>query len=595
MPFDANEEQRLKIIGLGETSVRKSYYPQLQDRMLELERFHALLDRSRELIILVETATKVIIDINATVCSLLEASKESLLQSPIHLWLPFEVVDKIRLVEQEGGSKGCCVVETVIKNSLGAIPMEFLLQCVHFSEQKYVVILGKDISERKRAEGKIHTLAFYDSLTHLPNRQLFNDRLAQALAQSQRQGKYGALMMIDLDNFKALNDTKGHHIGDELLKQVASRVQTLLREGDTLARIGGDEFVVLLEGVSFDGEETASQSERFALSVKHAINQPYMLLGYEHTCSPSIGVVLFHGSNQSKETLLKQADIAMYHAKKLGRNRVCQYDPAMQESVEHKTLMESELKTALVKEEFILFYQPQIDTNGVIVGVEALVRWNHPTKGLVPPNAFISLAEETGDIIPLGAWVIREACRQLFVWLEKYPNLFLHVAINVSVRQFQEASFYDTVSLAMQEMRVPSSRVTLELTESLILENVHEVITKIEALRSLGVRFSLDDFGTGYSSLSYLKRLPLDELKIDQSFVRDINHDNNDAMIVKTIIEMAQNFDLHVIAEGVEDEEQLMYLKENGCHLFQGYFFGKPMPPEEIERLFLDKTLSSFE
>ena len=592
MPFDPNEEQRLKIIGLGETSVRKSYYPQLQDRMLELERFHALLDRSRELIILVESSTKVIIDMNATVCSLLEASKESLLHSPLHQWLPFEVVDKIRLLEQEGESKGCCVIETVIKNSLGAIPMEFVLQCVRFSEEKYIVILGKDISERKRAESKIHTLAFYDSLTHLPNRQLFNDRLAQAIAQSQRHRKYGALMMIDLDNFKALNDTKGHHIGDELLKQVASRIQALLREGDTLARIGGDEFVVLLEGLSFDGEETALQSEQFALSVKHSINQPYMLLGYEHTCSPSIGVVLFHGHDKSKETLLKQADIAMYHAKKLGRNRVCQYDPAMQESVEHKTLMESELKTALAKEEFILFYQPQIDANGIIVGVEALVRWNHPTKGLVPPNAFIPLAEETGDIIPLGAWVMREACRQLFVWLEKYPNLFLHVAINVSVKQFQEASFYDTVSSAMQEMHVPSSRVTLELTESLILENVHEVIAKIEALRSLGVRFSLDDFGTGYSSLSYLKRLPLDELKIDQSFVRDISHDNNDAMIVKTIIEMAQNFDLHVIAEGVEDEEQLMYLKENGCHLFQGYFFGKPMPPEEIERLFLHKMLS---
>lgn len=592
MPFDPNEEQRLKIIGLGETSVRKSYYPQLQDRMLELERFHALLDRSRELIILVESATKVIIDMNATVCSLLEASKESLLQSSLHQWLPFEVVDKIRLLEQEGESKGCCVIETVIKNSLGAIPMEFVLQCVRFSEEKYVVILGKDISERKRAESKIHTLAFYDSLTHLPNRQLFNDRLAQAIAQSQRHRKYGALMMIDLDNFKALNDTKGHHIGDELLKQVASRIQALLREGDTLARIGGDEFVVLLEGLSFDGEETALQSEQFALRVKHSINQPYMLLGYEHTCSPSIGVVLFHGHDKSKETLLKQADIAMYHAKKLGRNRVCQYDPAMQESVEHKTLMESELKTALAKEEFILFYQPQIDANGIIVGVEALVRWNHPTKGLVPPNAFIPLAEETGDIIPLGAWVMREACRQLFVWLEKYPNLFLHVAINVSVKQFQEASFYDTVSSVMQEMHVPSSRVTLELTESLILENVHEVIAKIEALRSLGVRFSLDDFGTGYSSLSYLKRLPLDELKIDQSFVRDINHDNNDAMIVKTIIEMAQNFDLHVIAEGVEDEEQLMYLKENGCNLFQGYFFGKPMPPEEIERLFLHKMLS---
>jgi len=587
MPFDANEEQRLKIIGLGETSVRKSYYPQLQDRMLELERFHALLDRSRELIILVESASKRIIDINATVCSLLEASKESLLQSPLHQWLPFEVVDKVRLLEQEGETKGCCLIDTVIKNSQGSIPMEFVLQCVRFSDLDYVVILGKDISERKRAESKIHTLAFYDALTHLPNRQLFNDRLAQALAQSQRHHKYGALIMIDLDNFKALNDTKGHHIGDELLKQVAFRIQSLLKEGDTLARIGGDEFVVLLEGVSFDREQTALKSEKFAQSLKHHINLPYTLLGYEHTCSPSMGMVLFMGQQSSKETLLKQADIAMYYAKKLGRNRVCQYDPAMQESVEHKTLMESELKGALTKQEFVLFYQPQVDAYNRLIGVEALLRWNHPQKGLVPPNVFISLAEETGYIVPLGTWVIQEACTQLSLWLKKYPQLVLHVAINVSARQFQEASFYDAVALSIEEAHLPSSSITLELTESLILENIHEVIAKIEALRSLGVRFSLDDFGTGYSSLSYLKRLPLDELKIDQSFVRDINHDNNDAMIVKTIIEMAQNFDLDVIAEGVEDEDQLMYLKENGCPLFQGYFFGKPMPPEEIERLFL--------
>jgi len=587
MPFDANEEQRLKIIGLGETSVRKSYYPQLQDRMLELERFHALLDRSRELIILVESASKRIIDINATVCSLLEVSKESILQSPLQQWLPFEVADKIRILEQEGEVKECCIVEVVIKNSQGAIPMEFVLQCVRFSDLDYVVILGKDISERKRAESKIHTLAFYDSLTHLPNRQLFHDRLAQAIAQSQRHHKYGALIMIDLDNFKALNDTKGHHIGDELLKQVVSRIHALLKEGDTLARIGGDEFVVLLEGLGFESEATRVQSEQFAQRVKHRINEPYILLGYEHICSPSIGVVQFLGHDKSKETLLKQADIAMYHAKKLGRNRVCQYDPAMQESVEHKTLMESELKMALSKNEFVLFYQPQMDENMNMVGVEALVRWNHPHKGLIPPNVFIPLAEETSDIVALGTWVMEEACRQLCAWHQTYPNRFLHVAINVSARQFQEASFYDTVSLIVSKMKLPSSCITLELTESLILENVHEIIAKIEALRLLGVRFSLDDFGTGYSSLSYLKRLPLDELKIDQSFVRDINHDNNDAMIVKTIIEMAQNFDLHVIAEGVEDEEQLMYLKENGCRLFQGYFFGKPMPPEEIERLYM--------
>lgn len=587
MPYDANEEQRLKIIGLGETSVRKSYYPQLQDRILELERFHGLLDHSRELIILVESETKTIIDFNATVCAVLESSRESLLHSALHEWLPFEVLDKILTLEQEGEVKGCCMIETVIKNSQGAIPIEFVLQCAKFGDQKYIVLLGKDISERKRAESKIHTLAFYDSLTHLPNRQLFNDRLSHALAQSQRHQKYGALIMIDLDNFKALNDTKGHHIGDELLKQVAFRIQSLLREGDTLGRIGGDEFVVLMEGISFDIEQTALQSEKFAQSVKQLMNQTYTILSYEYISSASIGIVLFQGYAKSRETLLKQVDIAMYHAKKLGRNRVCFYDPSMQENIEYKTLMESELKTALLKQEFILFYQPQMNANNEMIGVEALVRWHHPSKGLIPPNVFIPLAEETGDIISLGEWVMNQACKQLSAWMKKYDNICLNVAINVSAKQFQEPSFYDMVSTILDHSNIPSSLITLELTESLILENIHEVITKIEALRSLGVRISLDDFGTGYSSLSYLKRLPLDELKVDQSFVRDINHDKNDAMIVKTIIEMAENFELDIIAEGVEDDKQLTYLKENGCSRFQGYFFGKPMPPEEIEKLFL--------
>lgn len=587
MPFDANEEQRLKIIGLGETSVRKSYYPQLQDRILELERFHALLDRSRELIILVELQSKMVVDFNATVCSVLEASKESLLNSPITQWFPIELVEKINLLEKEGEVKDCCIVETVLQNSHGAIPAEFVLQCVRFSDLNYVVILGKDISERKRAESKIHTLAFYDSLTHLPNRQLFNDRLAQAIAKTQRHQKFGALIMIDLDNFKALNDTKGHHIGDELLKQIASRLQKVLRDGDTIARVGGDEFVILLEGLHSKEQESIAEVEKFSLSVKHLINQPYTLLGYEHTCSPSMGIVFFNTNAKSKETLLKQADIAMYHAKTLGRNRICYYDPSMQESIEHKTTMESELRAALAKDELTLFYQPQVTLEGEVFGLEALIRWNHPQKGLIPPSSFIPLAEQTGQIVDVGEWVLRKACMQLAKWRSCYPASNLHIAINVSAKQFQEVGFYDTVFEILSRFQLPSNSIMLELTESVILENVHEMIQKIEAFRTLGIGFSLDDFGTGYSSLSYLKRLPLDELKIDQSFVRDINNDINDAMIVKTIIEMAHNFDLNVIAEGVEDKEQLAFLYENGCRHFQGYYFAKPMPPEEIERLFL--------
>lgn len=586
MPYENSDDLRTKIIGLGESSVRKSYYPQLQDRIVELERFHGLLDRSRELIFLVDAQSLRIIDSNAIVCSTFEASKESLMGSELAQWFPPNFMDALNALSQE--REHCSIVETIIENSSGAVPMEFVLQYVNFSAQNYYVILGKDISERKHAESKIHTLAFYDSLTHLANRQLLHDRMAMALAKSQRYHNVGALLMIDLDNFKALNDTKGHHIGDELLIQVASRLQSVLREGDTLARMSGDEFIVLLEGLALEEDKAALEAEKFALRIKYLLNEPYNLLGYEHTCSSSIGIALFNSKPKSKETLLKQADIAMYQAKKLGRNRICFYDPVMQESIEQKTTMEHELRIALLHEELVLFYQPQVNLEGKIVGVEALVRWNHPQKGLVPPNAFIPLAEETGLIIPVGSWVLHKACEQLSLWTKMYPHRHLHVSINVSVKQFQEASFYDTVAEVIAKSGVEPGRIKLELTESLIVENIRETIVKIESLRYLGIGFSLDDFGTGYSSLSYLKRLPLDELKIDQSFVRDIGNDNNDAMIVKTIIEMAHNFDLDVIAEGVEDQEQFNFLEENGCTLFQGYFFGKPMPAKEIERLFLD-------
>ena len=588
MPSDTHEDLRQKIIGLGESSVRKSYYPQLQERILQLERFHALLDRSHELILLVDANTHEIVDFNETVCSMLEAPRESLLGSDISQWLPLSIKDEMSILGQKEYLNDCSLLEVILQNSQNQFSMEFTIQCIRFSEQDYCVILGKDISERKAAELKIYTLAFFDSLTHLPNRQLLHDRISQAIAQSQRHQKYGALMMIDLDNFKALNDTKGHHVGDELLKQVAVRMQETLRSCDTLGRIGGDEFIVLLEGLSTDKADAAIESEHFAKRIKNIINQPYLLLGYEHTCSPSIGVVLFVGSEYSKETLLKQADIAMYQSKKQGRNRISFYDPMMQEGLEQKMTMEHELRIAIKKEQLVLFYQPQVNLEGHIVGVEALVRWNHPQKGLIPPNAFIPLAEETGLIVSLGNWVMQTACEQLVTWLRLYPQIPLHMSINVSVKQFQEPHFYNTVEVVIQQTGIRAHSVKLELTESLIVENVLETIAKIKSLRSLGMNFSLDDFGTGYSSLSYLKRLPLDELKIDQSFVHDIILDNNDAMIVKTIIEMAHNFDLDVIAEGVEDEEQFKFLHKNGCALFQGYLFGKPMPAAEIERLFLN-------
>lgn len=585
MPYDANEELRNKIIGLGETSVRKSYYPQLQDRILELERFHTLLDHSREMIILVEADTKRIVDLNAIVLSNLGVSREAIINTSIEQWLPSAVVEKVNQIGRKKEEKDCCVVETTVYNKQVSFPAEFIIEYVGCAGIDYFVIKGSDISERKKAESQIHTLAFYDALTHLPNRQLLNDRITQALGKSQRHRKYGAILFIDLDNFKALNDTKGHHIGDLLLVEVANRIESILRDGDTLGRLGGDEFIVLLEGLSYDMETAAVESEKFAMRLKSVVNQPYDLSGYEHTCSPSIGVVLFLGNAHNKDSLLKFAEIAMYQAKQSGRNAVCFYDPTMQEAIQNKMTMENELRTAIYAHQLSLFYQPQVDLNENLIGFEALVRWNHPQKGLIAPNHFIPLAEETGLIIPLGQWVFSEVCRQIKQW-ENCLHVTMKISVNVSVKQFQENNFYRMIAETLTQMDVRAECIRLELTESIIVDNVQESIIKLEALRALGLSLSLDDFGTGYSSLSYLKRLPLDELKIDQSFVRDIIVDINDAMLVRTIINVAQNFDLDVIAEGVENEEQLAFLKENGCKNFQGYFFGKPMPAKEIEHIF---------
>lgn len=596
MHFDEHAELRTKIIGLGENSIHKSYYAQLKERAVELERFRAILDRSSEMIILAEAQSHLIVDVNATVCNLFGQSKEKLLQTPLEEWFAPNVIEHLLANCGKVGKnacthcsqtacKICTVTEIVMETPQGTFPIEFSLQRATFGGIEYFVLLGSDISERKKAEEQIYTLAFYDPLTKLPNRQLLFDRISHALANSKRHRKYGALLFIDLDNFKSLNDTKGHHIGDELLVQVSRRIESILREGDTLGRLGGDEFVVLLEGLSPEKQSAAIESEHFAYRIKHIVNLPYTLFGYEHTISPSIGVVLFVGDEKNKESLIKHADIAMYQAKQSGRNTIRYYDPLMQKAIQNKLLMEKELKIAIQENQLVLFYQPQIDTKGKLVGFEALVRWNHPKKGLVPPLEFIPLCEESGLIIYLGKWVIEQACHQIKIWQTLWDEP-LHVSINVSVKQFQELHFYEIVEEILGRTEARADWIKFELTESLIVDNVEETIKKIMKLRSLGVKFSLDDFGTGYSSLSYLKKLPLDELKIDQSFVRDISTDINDAMIVKTIIDMASNFDLEVVAEGVETQEQLQFLTENGCRIFQGYFFGKPMPHEEIERIY---------
>jgi diguanylate cyclase (GGDEF)-like protein/PAS domain S-box-containing protein len=441
-----------------------------------------------------------------------------------------------------------------------------------------------DITARKAAEEKIELLAFYDPLTCLPNRRLLIDRLQQALVSSSRSGLSGALLFIDLDNFKTLNDTLGHDIGDQLLKKVAERLTASVREGDTVSRLGGDEFVVMLEDLSANAEEAATLAESVGEKILAALGHTYHLAGREHSSTPSIGVTLFAGQRESVDELLKRADLAMYQAKAAGRNTLRFFDPDMQAAVTARAVMEADLRQGLQNNEYFLHYQPQVDVHGRMTGAEALLRWQHPRRGLVPPAEFIPLAEETGLILPIGHWVLSTACTQLLAWASRPEMAHLTLAVNVSARQFRHPDFVEQVLAVLDYTGANPQKLKLELTESLLLDDVEDIIAKMTALKAHGVGFSLDDFGTGYSSLSYLKRLPLDQLKIDQSFVRDVLTDPDDAAIARTIVALAQSLRLDVIAEGVETEEQRDFLERNGCHAYQGYLFSRPLPLEAFER-----------
>lgn len=446
----------------------------------------------------------------------------------------------------------------------------------------YVAVFS-DISESKASSEQIEHLAFYDSLTNLPNRLLLLDRLRQAFSSSRRTGKKGALLFVDLDHFKVLNDTLGHGTGDLLLKQQAERLTHCVRAGDTVARFGGDEFVVVLEELDRNATEAASIAELIGNKILSTLHAPCQFGTHKYQSTSSIGITLFSGDEHEIEDLLKQADIAMYQAKKAGRNTLRFFDPTMQEKLSARASLEGELRQAIERRQLALYYQVQVDENKRMVGAEALIRWIHPERGIVSPAEFIPIAEESALILDVGNWVINTACMQLAEWAESVDKQHLMIAINVSAHQFRALDFVQSIQQAIGLHKINPSRLKLELTESVILEDVDDVIAKMHALKALGVRLSLDDFGTGYSSLSYLKKLPLDQLKIDQSFVRDLAHDPNDAIMVKTIIDLASNFRINVIAEGVETEHELNILKGYGCMLYQGYFFGKPVPIEQLQ------------
>jgi len=444
-----------------------------------------------------------------------------------------------------------------------------------------------DMTQHKQAEEQIRNLAFYDGLTQLPNRRLLLDRLGHALAASQRNDEFGAILFLDLDNFKTINDTQGHDVGDLLLSEVAKRLQACVRDDDTVSRLGGDEFVVLLEGLHSEQASAAALAETVAEKLRDAIDQPFSIQGREFHSTPSIGISLFLSHQASIDELLKRADFAMYQAKDAGRNAIRFFDPAMQAGLDARIALLADLRHALPQQQLHLDYQAQVDLHGRVFGAEVLLRWRHPQRGLVSPAVFIPLAEESSLILGMGRWVLHTACGQIKAWCENPAARHLRLAVNVSARQFRQRDFAQQVETVLIESGINPGLLKLELTESLVLDNVADTIAKMQALKKLGVGFSMDDFGTGHSSLSQLKKLPLDQLKIDQSFVRDIATDPNDAAIVQTIIVMAKSLGLDVIAEGVETREQLEFLRERGCAAFQGYLFSRPVALAQFEALLL--------
>lgn len=458
------------------------------------------------------------------------------------------------------------------------------LRGLHSQDEGGIAII-EDITARKRSEEEIRHLAYFDPLTHLPNRRLLMDRLGHALITSKRSRNFGVLMILDLDHFKGLNDSQGHDVGDRLLIDAAKRISACVREEDTVGRLGGDEYVVMLEGLGVLERSTAAHAESIAEKIRATLSQPYELGGSEtrYFGTTSIGLTLFQGQNDTAEGVLKQADVALYQAKDAGRNAIRFFNPAMQSAIDSRTAMEGALRRGLDRGEFRLYYQPQVSQAGRLIGAEALLRWLSPSQGVISPARFIPLAEESGLILPIGQWVLDTACAQLKVWERDPRTRDLQLSVNVSARQFHQSDFVEQVRQCLLASGANPARLKLELTESVVLDKVDEVISRMEHLDRMGVSFALDDFGTGYSSLSYLKRLPIEQVKIDQSFVRDVTEDTNDAAIVRAILAMSQSLGLQVIAEGVETQDQRDFLFENGCTVYQGYLYGKPMPIEEWE------------
>lgn len=496
-------------------------------------------------------------------------------------------IEGFRRFSELGESKmlGKRIELTAMRADGTEFPVELAITAFDWTGSRMMVGFIRDITDRKKAELEINDLAYYDPLTKLPNRRLLRERLETTLLAERQLETFSAILFIDLDNFKILNDTRGHDVGDLLLIEVSARLKSCVRAEDTVARLGGDEFVVILEQLSGDIEQATAQAELAGEKIRKELGRFYLIKDFDHYSTPSIGINMFHGEEMSVDELLKRADTAMYQAKQAGRNAVRFFDPGMQAALEARAKLEDDLRFALESDQLKLLLQMQVNELNQIIGVEALIRWEHPEQGLIYPSQFVPFAEESLLILPIGQWVLETACAQLMEWQNNPITQDLKIAINVSARQFRQADFVEQIRSTLAKFDIPASKLKLELTESLVFDNIADSIKKMRELRAIGIQFAMDDFGTGYASLIYLKSLPLSQIKIDRSFVRDIAIDRDDEIIVQTIISMAHNLGLEVIAEGVETIEQLEFLRKSGCKAFQGHLFGKAISPKEFNLL----------
>ena len=573
------EARKDRIIGLGERSFRKSYYPQLRQNLDRLERFRTLLDRTSEFVILLALPEGLIVDANAALGRLFSASVETLIGRPfasLGLADAGGVLDVLRR-EMVARFDGREMITHTLVTEFGppgaTIWLELTYRVAMVDQGCYGVLVGRDITERKQAEEKAAFLAHHDALTRLPNQLLLQDRLSQAIAFADRNASKLALMVVDLDRFKTINDSLGHSVGDRLLVDVAQRLGECTRDTDTVSRQGGDEFVILLPNL-VDAEACIS----FLSALMASLVRPFSIDGKELTTSVSVGIAVYPDDGSDFENLQKKADMAMYRAKDAGRNTYRFFNKEMNDDAGERLAMNVGLRRGLELRQFELYYQPQIEiASGALVGAEALIRWNHPELGLVFPGRFIPAAEESGLIVPLGDWVLRAACREATRW--QLPGMIAPVvAVNLSALQFKRGDIERSVTLALEESGLDPSRLELELTESILIGDTENVLATVKRLKQMGVKLSIDDFGTGYSSLSYLKRFEVDKLKIDQSFIRDLATDSEDAAIVRAVIQMARSLGLRTLAEGVESKQVLDHLKIYLCDEAQGYFHSRPIP-----------------